>query len=277
VEKLNVGLRLGRPGSKNRGMPSVKTCPLDPADLVAQCGRAATAEGFRIERFGEHDGVPLSALTRRNPGVRPRIYLSAGVHGDEPAPPLAIVELLRSGALHDGVNWFIVPMLNPSGFRPGRRENSDGIDLNRDYRTPKSQEVAAHIEWLQHQPRFDLALCLHEDWESQGFYLYELNPQMQTNLAYPIRTAAAEHMCIEDAEVIDGRPIDEKGIIRPESDPVVRETWPEAIYLREHHTDLCYTLETASSYPIAQRINTHIASVLAAVEALLSASAGTAK
>ena len=31
------------------------------------------------------------------------------------------------------------------------------------------------MRWLARQPNFDLAVCVHEDWESVGFYLYELN------------------------------------------------------------------------------------------------------
>ena len=249
-------------------MPSVKACPFDPADLVARCGRVASAEGFRTESIGQCDGVPLVAFTRRATGARPRVYLSAGVHGDEPAPPLAIMELLEKGALSDRINWFIIPMLNPTGFRHNRRENESGIDLNRDYLQPESTEVRAHVKWLQRQPRFDLALCLHEDWEVEGFYLYELNPSQEVSLAHQIRSAAAQHLPIEEAEIIDGRPIDEKGIIRPESDPALRDTWPEAIYLREHHTNLCYTFETPSGRDLATRVNTQFAAVNTAIDSL---------
>jgi hypothetical protein len=47
---------------------------------------------------------------------------------------------------------------------------------------------------------------------------------------------------------------------------LLRETWPEAIYLRAHHTTLSYTLETPSAFPLAQRI----AALRAAVEAALA-------
>jgi len=251
-------------------VPTVKTCPLDSADLVAQFSALGREHGFRIETIGVIGEDPIIALTKRASGPRPRIYISSGVHGDEPAPPQALFQLLRRGAFDESANWFLVPMLNPSGFRLHQRNNAQNIDLNRDYLNPVTGEVQSHVRWLQFQPRFDLALCLHEDWESHGFYLYELNSLGRTSLALKIRAAAEAHMPIERDEIIDGRAIDERGIIRPESDPKLRENWPEAIYLRQHHADLGYTLESSSALPLGQRIETHCASVAAAIASVCS-------
>ncbi len=252
--------------SKKQGMAAVKASALDPASLVREFTAQARAAGFRAEPLAEIDGCPLAAFTKRARGRRPRIYLSAGVHGDEPAPPHALLDLVRSGLLDDRATWFVVPLLNPTGFARGTRENADGIDLNRDYKDVRTHEVRAHIRWLRHQPNFDLALCLHEDWETKGFYLYELNPDGRPSLAETILDAARTHGPIEDAEVIDGRPSHAPGLIRPVDDPLMRENWPEAIYLRAHHTTLSYTLETPSGAPLAQRV----ATLASAVDTALS-------
>ena len=237
--------------------PAVKaSSPIDPPALVARFEAAANPAGFRVERFGEAAGCPLIALTRRTPGPRPRIYLSAGIHGDEPAPPLALLALMESGFFDARATWFLCPLLNPAGFQLATRENADGLDLNRDYQDLRSAEIRAHTAWLARQPNFDLAICVHEDWESTGFYLYELNPLGRPTLADAMIRAAATQCPIEPATVIDGRPIDQTGIIRPVSDPLMRENWPEAIYLRAHHTTLTYTVETPSSLPLPQRIAT---------------------
>jgi len=156
----------------------------------------------------------------------------------------------------------------------GTRENADVVDLNRDYQDLRTAEITAHVRWLQRQPSFDTSFCLHEDWEATGFYLYELNPDALPTLADTMIAAARAHGPIETASVIDGREIHEPGIIRPVSDPLLRETWPEAIYLRLHHTRLSYTLETASAQPIEQRITTQVAAVTMALAALVSAQAG---
>lgn len=232
----------------------LKTPAFHPPDLVAHCEAAARTHGFRLERFGEVAGCPLLALTKRTPGLRPRIYLSAGIHGDEPAPPLALLEMLEAGGFDNRATWFICPLLNPAGFPGGCRENADGVDLNRDYKHLLTAEIRAHVGWLQRQPNFDLAVCLHEDWESKGFYLYELNSTGRSSLADPIVAAVTPVCPIETAAIIDGRESTAPGIIRPVSDPLLRDQWPEAIYLLQHHTKLTYTFESPSALPLAQRI-----------------------
>lgn len=241
---------------------------LDPRDFIARIETAAPKAGFRVERFAEIAGYPLIALTKRTPGPRPRIYLSAGIHGDEPAPPLALLELIESGAFDTRAVWFLCPLLNPVGSAKRTRENAEGIDLNRDYRALKSEEIQAHARWLKRQPNFDLALCVHEDWESKGYYLYELNPSGQRTLAPSIITAVEKVCRIETATVIDGREIDERGIIRPVSDPLLRELWPESIYLRAHHTRLSYTLESPSAFGLEQRIAAHRTAIETAIAGL---------
>lgn len=250
-------------------MPAPADIPLDPADFTPRFAEAAHAAGFRLTTFGEIQGLPLVACTKRTPGRRPRIYLSAGMHGDEPAPPWALLRLMRTGFFDPRCTWFVCPLLNPTGFQRRTRENFAGVDLNRDYKTPQSAEVQAHVHWLRQQPNFDLILCLHEDWEAKGFYLYELNPLNLPTLAPAMIGAARELGPIETAAVIDGRESAEPGIIRPVSDPHLRDTWPEAIYLRHHHGPLDYTLETPSALPLEQRIAIQCAVVRAAVEALL--------
>ncbi len=237
--------------------------------LSAQLAEAGRAAGFRVETYGEIEGCPLPALTRRTPGPRPRIYLSAGMHGDEPAPPLALLELLKRGEFDGRANWFICPLLNPAGLMRGTRENAGGIDLNRDYKRLRSAEIQLHAAWLRRQPNFDLTLCVHEDWESVGFYLYELNTRARPSLAEGIVAAVARVFPIDLSPSIDGR--DAKGgIIRPNGDPTLREDWPEALYLRAHHSTLGYTLETASALPLPQRIDAHSAAIHTAIAGLLA-------
>jgi protein MpaA len=258
-------LCFGETVSKKHPMVPVKAAPLDPLALAARFEIAGRAAGFRVEHYGEIAGYPLLALTKRTSGLRPRIYISAGMHGDEPAPPLTLLELLEAGVFDDRATWFLCPLLNPIGLSLHTRENADGVDLNRDYFSLRAAEIRAHITWLQRQPPFDLTLCVHEDWESTGYYLYELNPNQRPSLAEAMLAAVHDCCPIDLATVIDGRPIDAVGIIRPVDDPALRELWPEAIYLRAHHTTLSYTLESPSAFPLAQRIAAHRAAISTAL------------
>ena len=243
----------------------LSTAPLIPVEFSRQFDAAARKAGFRIEPYGEISGHALVAYTKRTPGTRPRIYISSGIHGDEPAPPLALLRLLERGFFDERCNWFLCPLINPVGFAHGTRENAAKVDLNRDYKVIVASETREHIRWLTRQPNFDLIICVHEDWESKGFYLYELNSNQRPTLANAMLAGAKSICPIEPATVIDGREIAEPGIIRTVSDPELRETWPEAIYLRRHHGALIYTTETPSSLPLEQRIETHCAALRAAL------------
>lgn len=250
-------------------MTAVKAAPFDPKELAGRLSAAAEKSGFRREVFGEAGAAPLLALTRRTPGPRPRIYISAGIHGDEPAPPLALLSLIESGEFDSRAVWFVCPMLNPEGLARGTRENAAGLDLNRDYRHFGSPEAGAHARWLARQPNFDLTLCVHEDWEAKGFYLYELNPDGRPSLASAMIEAARGVCPIDMDPVIDGREA-QGGIIRPQGDPARREKWPESIYLIANHTRQSYTLESPSALPL----QTRVAALRAVIRAALALATG---
>lgn len=242
--------------------------PLDPATFIPRFSALARQSGFSDEQFGEVHGHALVAYTRPLATDAPRIYVSSGIHGDEPAPPWALLRLMEEGFFDDRASWFVCPLLNPTGFVRGTRENHRNLDLNRDYKQPVSDEIHTHVRWLQRQPDFTVSFCLHEDYEASGFYLYELNPEKRPTLADAALAAAARHGHIEHAAVIDGRAAAAPGIIRPTSDPLLRESWPEAIYLRHKHTTLSYTFETPTALPLERRIAAQTAALRAAVKQL---------
>lgn len=251
--------------------PVKASVPIDVTALLSRFEAAGRAAGFRVERFGQAAGHPLLALTRRTPGPRPRFYLSAGIHGDEPAAPLALAELLEAGVFDKRAVWFLCPLLNPTGFIRQTRENAAGIDLNRDYRDPQSEEIRAHVAWLRRQPDFDCTFCMHEDWEAKGFYIYEQNPLGRPSLAAAMLHAAAAFCAIDGSELIDGREA-KGGIIRAQDNPTERPKWPEAIYLRANQTSLAYTIETPSGLPLAFRVGAQRAAIETAIEKSLAQS-----
>ncbi len=135
-----------------------------------------------------------------------------------------------------------------------RRENALGIDLNRDYRHLVTEEVRAHIAWLERMPKVDLSVLLHEDWEANGFYLYELNPRQLPTLAPKIIQDVSKVCPIESASLVDGLWEAIGGIIRPNVHPDDRPQWAEAIYLVTHKSPQSYTLEAPSDYPLEARV-----------------------
>jgi len=242
---------------------------IDIHSVLRDIESAAQQHGWTLEAFHQSPEFKLLALRRqplsiRNPQSTIRIYLSAGIHGDEPASPLAALRLLRENRWPVDAELWFCPCLNPMGFALNRRENTDGKDLNRDYRHLETVEVRAHIAWLERQPAFDLCLLLHEDWESHGFYLYEQNPDNRRTLANDMIAGVSKVCPIDRSEIIEGRPAN-GGIIRPNLDPRMRPQWAEAFYLITHKTRLSYTLEAPSDFPLSTRVDALVAAVNAAL------------
>jgi hypothetical protein len=214
---------------------------------------AARQFGWQIEKLPVSASLDLLAFHRCINPARKRLYISTGIHGDEPAGPLAVRQLLQEHPWPSDLEIWLCPCLNPTGFPLNRRENVKGVDLNRDYRHLRSDEICAHVAWLQKQPKFDLTLCLHEDWEAHGFYLYELNPDHAPSPAEKVIEAVSKLCAIDLSPEIEGRPA-HGGIIRPDLDPTKRPEWPEAFYLIQHKTRHGFTLEAPSDFSLETRV-----------------------
>lgn len=241
---------------------------IDIQSTLRDIAATASLHGWELETWGQTDGFDLIALHRAAKGEKSkRIYLSAGIHGDEPAGPRAALRLLSENRWPENAELWFCPCINPVGFVQNCRENARGVDLNRAYLNPSADEIIAHIAWLDRQPQFDLCLLLHEDWESHGFYLYEQNPQGQRSLAEPMIEAVARVCPIDPNELIEGREA-KNGIIRPNLDPNTRPDWPEAFYLIQRKTRLSYTLEAPSDFPLPVREDALVTAVNAALNSL---------
>lgn len=245
--------RLGR----NLGRYHGETIEIET--VQAETHQRALAAGWVAETFSSDRGWSLHAYHRLSPGASTHLYLSTGIHGDEPSGPLALLELLRENRW-PRANLWLVPCLNPEGFRLNRRENAQGIDLNRDYRDSRTAEIAGHTAWLARQPRFDLSLLLHEDWEANGFYLYELDREGWPGFAERIVESVRPVCPIETAPVVDDFPC-ANGVIRPAVQPEERPQWAEAIYLSEKKSRRIYNFETPSDYPLPVRVRAHVAAL----------------
>lgn len=237
---------------------------IDIATVLSEQQQFARAHGWQIETISGPSAVELFAFRRHAPHARQRVYISTGIHGDEPAGPLAVRELLKENAWPDHIEVWLCPCLNPTGFPSNTRVSVGGVDLNRDYKHLRTAEVRAHVAWLEKQLRFDLCLCLHEDWEAHGFYVYEVNPDNQPSLACKMVEAVRAVCPIDHSTIIDGRDAKD-GIIRPNLDPALRPEWPEAFYLITHKTRLSYTLEAPSDFPLAVRVAALVAATKAAL------------
>jgi murein peptide amidase A len=228
--------------------------------VLEELALAARPFGWREERMEAENGLVMPAWILGDATAPHRLYLSAGIHGDEPAGPLALRELVRINSWPANLGVWMCPCLNPSGFSLNQRESVAGFDLNRQYLHLDAAETRAHVNWLERQPSFDVALCLHEDWEAHGFYLYELNPDQRPSHAEEIIRIVAQHCPVDLSPQIEGRAA-QGGIVRPSVDPESRHQWPEAFYLLNRKTRHSYTLEAPSDFALEVRVQALVRSV----------------
>ncbi len=233
----------------------------------------ARAAGFTIEFYGQIERFALPAFTRSatKGDAAPTLYVSAGIHGDEPAGTMALLEMLRQNRFSAAVNWTVVPLLNPLALEKRTREHPMGLDLNRDYGPePQSIETRSHMAWLAGR-RFDLSLCLHEDYETDGAYLYELKPEKAASQAHAFLAAMRPWTGIETRPMIDEMP-NHNGLMEPPLHRIVadRHDLPEAVRLYFANVPWIYTTETPSQKSIVDRIGAQIAVIETAARGLLA-------
>jgi hypothetical protein len=212
-----------------------------------------TAEEFELSCF-------ISPALESTRGI----YLSAGIHGDEPAGTEGLyqwAELHRS--ILRELPVMIFPCLNPWGLIHNRRTNSENQDLNRCFHLDDLQRIAAHKEVMQ-QRKFRLAMCLHEDYDAQGVYLYEIRKKL-TTFGRELLAAAGYHIPIDSRVTIEGRRADQGWIARRINLKKFPEV-SEGIYLAANYSERTITTETPSEYDLGPRIQAHVAMIQRAIE-----------
>jgi len=246
------------------------TRPHDYRHLLQRWRVLARQSGLRMQRIATAGGYGVFAL--RSPALRPEggIYLSAGIHGDEPAATEALLTWAEANAQRLlRLPVLLFPCLNPWGLVHNRRSDETGRDLNRLFHEDAAPTIAA-VRQLVRGHRFTLALQLHEDYDGQGFYLYEVQ-RARPYWGEALLAVAARHIAIEPRIRFDGR-VFRSGLMRRK---VLRRNftemgYPEAIWLHLEHAERTFTLETPSEFALEQRVRALAAVIAAAVEMALN-------
>lgn len=217
---------------------------------VGVCGRES---GLMAGVFAEADGYPLLVVESETAEPsKPSLYISAGIHGDEPAPVEALIRWAEEscGKLRLW-NLTIFPCLNPWGLERNIRFDAEGRDLNRCYNSRKVPRIVAQRAVLQGR-RFDLALCLHEDYDARGFYLYEIATG-RGGIGEAILSRIDGPIGPDGRRSIDGHSA-RGGVIRRRITPELLPGHPEAFLLHFHHAAKSLTFETPSEAALPDRV-----------------------
>lgn len=211
------------------------------------------------------------------------VFLSAGVHGDEPAAVYALLKFLENKVYDylDHFSFIAFPCLNPSGFELDVRKNFDGVNINCSVKDDSLiQEVDSLVQFLSNNPKkYLFTLDMHEDptdkpvegsklsENPRSFYMYEVSPDKESQIGPKI---------IQELEK-DGIPVcklkkiykerSKNGIIwsRGLSDPCYN--WRESIEGHmQKYTANGLTIETPTCWPLEDRIATHLKVLTIALE-----------
>ena len=215
-------------------------------------------------------GYPIYsiALKGRQRACR-HVLLTAGLHGDEPAGPEAILRFLErdhSSLLHT-FDFFILPCINPYGFVHNTRENATGLDINRSFEEDTTPEAILVKRTLQGRC-FDTFVEFHEDWEFDGFYLFELQ-RSQRSIGPKIIESVKQIGPIYSSSSVDDMPV-EYGVVQ--TDLEMQEIGKEAMprYVFRFHADHCITSETPTRWDIESRISAHLTVLDIALQSYLN-------
>ncbi len=224
----------------------------DYAALMAGWQSVADKAGLHAVTLGMADHLPILVFeSTASAQGQPAVYLSAGVHGDEAAPPWALLEWAQANtSLLRREAFILSPCLNPIGLICNTRVNHRGEDINRRFHITRDPLIKAWQRFLKGR-QLSLGLCLHEDYDAQGCYVYELGPE-RGNLCEPAMTAVEAHLPRDLRRKIEGRTAT-RGIIRRRAIPADIHG-PEAIVLHQFGCPVTLTFETPSEFALDTRV-----------------------
>jgi protein MpaA len=241
----------------------VSGSPHDYRFLSERWQNLAQIAGLNMQVYAKVENFDLFCF--RSPALQSNggIYLSAGIHGDEAG---ATEGLYHWACLHASklceLPILIFPCLNPYGLVYNQRTDSDNRDLNRCYHFDQLPRIKAQKEVIRGY-FFRLAVCLHEDYDAQGVYLYE-TCNGSRGFGRELLAAAENHIPIDRRRAIEARCWDLFWMIarRIGNFPALAE----AMYLSRYYTERSITSETPSEYGMGVRIQTNVAILQRAIE-----------
>ncbi len=239
----------------------------DAQHLIQRWRVLARAAGCQVKTLCQAGAFPVIVLESAEAQAgESAIYLSTGVHGDEAGSAWGLltwaekhVKQLQRGS------FLIAPCLNPVGLTLNTRIDHRGFDINRRFHDSSDEICGPWQQWITGRAmRF--GLCLHEDYDGQGIYLYELNHAART-VGHEIIERCAKVMAPDPRRNIDGQRAN-KGVIRRRTLPTHLPGMPEAIELHVRGCPVTLTFESPSEFDLDSRIRVQVKFVESALAIL---------
>ncbi len=122
--------------------------------------------------------IDYISMSKSIPGTVPTLYLNGTHHGDEWSTTEAVLAMINYiiqnlkdpmvSSLLKRYEIFFQPIVNPDGHASTQRENSEGLDLNRDYAFPRRSEADSFksvetrlVKALLDEKKFSAGIAYH--------------------------------------------------------------------------------------------------------------------
>ena len=209
-----------------------------------------------IELLGTAHNYPIYQIHLASSAETAKhILITGGVHGDEPAGVEAVLQFLErdNTALLNKFSFLIIPCINPYGYVHNTRETINDIDINRAFETEGVAEVAI-VKAALGETQFSLAIDFHEDYDANGFYLYEGKRDAQY-IGPELAIAAKAIGSIDPEDPGEDAPDLAEGVYK------VATSWGTqglAPYLLHFHSEHVIISETPTVWHLKQRAALHL-------------------
>jgi protein MpaA len=227
----------------------------DSGAIIRRWRAVARAARLRLHTLHvTQGGFPVLFLETQHQS-KAGLYLSTGVHGDEPAPVTALLEWAEANLpLLRQESFVLVPLFNPDGLRANTRNDEHGRDLNREFHDTQHPHFT---EWhrVMAGRKFRLGVMFHEDYDAQGIYAYELSGRSGLTTG-PLLQAASDWMPRDTRRSIDGFPA-KAGVIKRSRIPKGLTGLPEALVVFRQYAQATFTIETPSEFSFTDRVAAH--------------------
>lgn len=197
--------------------------------------------------LGKTDGEEVNAYLSGSGSQT--LAVVAGLHGDEPAGPVA----LSRWTPPSGVKVVAVPLVNPDGYEHDRREDGDRKDPNRHFCPDSLSGINKLVFDFLVAQKPDLLVTLHEDSSKRGFYLYvsrEGHPATR-----PLMELASDYFTIQTGDSMYGDRMKSGVVVSTPENMGVKHRCALENNLADKLGIDYFTLETPSgSAPLGRRV-----------------------
>lgn len=203
------------------------------------------------------------------------VFLSAGIHGDEPAGVYALLSFLENHfeKYEDRLNFFAIPCLNPFGFELDTRKNLCNIDLNRDFHSNAQEQEAIIAKNMleQHARAYIFSLDMHEDPTDKPalgfelkdnvreFYMYEISPSKESSMGHKIIAELEKQGVPVAKQEKIYYDFNDNGLVwRQSPENRLNDQSSEFFAYLQRYTDYSFIIETPTFWTVEKRIEAQV-------------------